>query len=136
MTKMIMEQETGVYEIINNEGAICKVDTKTKGKPTFGPIWESICNSYKSSTLLEAIIDRPQYRFRKVESPEDIPTGLVVKIGGEVEAFLPGSLSSKEYSSKIIGERIAVMIESFDPLSRSIVVREIAYLILDLIFLI
>ena len=121
----MIEQQKGVFEIINNEGAICMVDTKTEGKSTFGPVWEGICESFQNGILIEAIVDRPQYRFGQESNSDQNPTGLVVKIGGAVEAFLPGSLSSKDFSDEIIGNRIAVMIESFDPLSNNIIVKEI-----------
>ena len=121
-----MKLKKGVYEITNNEGAICYVDTATKGKNTYGPIWAAICESSQSHTVLEAVIDRYQYRSTNGKSEETRPTGFVVKINDEVEAFLPGSLSScNDYSVDHVGERIAVMVDSFDPLSLCLVMREI-----------
>ena len=120
----MIEQQKGVFEIINNEGAICMVDTKTEGSQLLAP-YGGICESFQNGILIEAIVDRPQYRFGQESNSDQNPTGLVVKIGGAVEAFLPGSLSSKDFSDEIIGNRIAVMIESFDPLSNNIIVKEI-----------
>ena len=70
----MIEQQTGVFEIINNEGAICMVDTKTEGKSTFGPVWEGICESFQNGILIEAIIDRPQYRFGQESNADQNPT--------------------------------------------------------------
>jgi ribosomal protein S1 len=121
-----MTVKKGVYEITNNEGAICYVDTATKGKNTYGPTWAAICESLKSHRVLEAVIDRYQYRSTNGKPEETRPTGFVVKINNEVEAFLPGSLSScTNYNIVHVGERIAVMVVSFDPLSQSLVMREI-----------
>ena len=83
-----------------------------------------ICESFQNGILIEAIVDRPQYRFGQESNSVKI-YGACYKIGGAVEAFLPGSLSSKDFSDEIIGNRIAVMIESFDPLSNNIIVKEI-----------
>ena len=44
----MIEQQKGVFEIINNEGAICMVDTNTEGKSTFGPVWEGFVNLFKT----------------------------------------------------------------------------------------
>ena len=121
-----MTVKKGVYEITNNEGAICYVDTATKGKKTYGQTWATICKSSQSHSVLEAVIDRLQYRSLNGKPDESRSTGFVVKINNEVEAFLPGSLSScNDYSIDHVGERIAVMVDTFDPLSLNLVVREI-----------
>jgi ribosomal protein S1 len=121
-----MAVKKGVYEITNNEGAICYVDTATKGKNTYGPTWAAICESAQSHRVLEAVIDHLQYRSMNGKPEETRPTGFVVKINDEVEAFLPGSLSScTDYNVDHVGERVAVMVDSFDPLSQSLVMREI-----------
>jgi len=121
-----MAVKKGVYEITNNEGAICYVDTATKGKKTYGPTWAAICESAKSHRVLEAVIDRLQYRSMNGKPDKSRTTGFIVKINNEVEAFLPGQLSScNDYIIDNVGERIAVMVDSFDPLSLSLVMREI-----------
>ena len=117
----------GIYEIINNEGAICYVDTVTEGKNTYGEEWASVCESTLNGLILEAIIDRFQYRTNKGEPDSKTPSGVIVKIQNKVEAFLPISYT-KDYLDINIdysGKRIAVMVESFDPKSLSIIVNEI-----------
>ena len=117
----------GIYEIINNEGAICFVDTATKGKNTYGEVWAAVCESILNGKILEAIIDRFQYRTNQGEPESSSPSGVIVKIHNEVEAFLPISCSKDylDFDTDYSGKRIAVMVESFDPKSLSIIVNEI-----------
>ena len=117
----------GIYEIINNEGAICYVDTVTKGKTTFGKVWAAICESKLNGTVLEAYIDRFQYRTNNGKPEDSNPSGVIIKIENEVEAFLPIS-NARVYlntDNDYSGKRIAVMVETFDPKSLSIIVNEI-----------
>ena len=84
-----MSDNKGIYEITNNEGAICTVNTTNPKNNTFGPVWASICESAVNTSVLEATINRYQYRSKDGKPINSSPTGFVVKIGNEVEAFLP-----------------------------------------------
>ena len=121
-----MTQDKGVYEITNNEGMICFVDTTDSAKKTYGKNWVNVCESALHGKVLKAEIVQYQYRTHQGERTSDIPTGFVVKIDGEIESFLPFRLSKfREFEKNYDGETIAVMVESFDPNSLSIIVREI-----------
>ena len=122
-----MQEQQGIYEIINNEGMICFVDTATPGKKTFGKDWVDICRSALEGLVLKGEILNYQYRTHQGEPINDKPTGFVVKINGNIEVFLPFKLCGKFRESDAIydGEIVAVMVESFDPNSLSIIVREI-----------
>jgi len=117
----------GTYQIINAEGAICRVDTSTLGKNTYGPVWEDICKAAIHGKVLEATIERFQYKTMNGESIDPTPTGFLIKIQDQVDAFLPVSLNARfrSFTDDHNGEKIAVMVESFDPKSLRIVMREI-----------
>ena len=121
------QMEKGVFQIINNEGQICYVNTVKKDSKTYGKTWEDICRSVLNGNALEGVIDRFQYRTHEGKKTSEKPTGMVVKINGEEEVFLPFSLSGSYRNSldDSIGERIVVMVESFDPMNLQVVVREI-----------
>jgi len=122
-----MSNQTGIYEIMNNEGMICYVDTATAGKQTYGEDWADICKSALEGRVLKAKIEKYQYRTHEGEPISDKPTGFVVKINENIEAFLPFKLCGKfrEPGMNYDGETVAVMVESFDPNSLSIIVREL-----------
>ena len=119
--------ENGIYQIMNDEGAICRVDTTTPDKNTYGPVWADICEAAIHGKVLDATIDRFQYKTMKGELTDPMPTGFLVKIQDEVEAFLPVSLNARfrDFTHEYNGDKIAVMVESFDPKSLSLVMREI-----------
>ena len=125
-----MTENQGVYEFFNNEGMLCRVDTATKGKKTYGPDWVDICESTVSGKILKSKISKFQYRTHEGEAINNKPTGFVIKINGNIEAFLPFSLSSpgryRKSDLNYNGETIAVMVDSFDPNSLSIIAKEIA----------
>ena len=122
-----MSEKQGIYLITNNEGMECYVDTATKGKKTYGKDWVDICESTLNNTILKGEIAKYQYRTHEGKPIDDKPTGFVVKINGEIEAFLPFTLCSRfrEADMNYDGETVALMVDSFDPNSLSIVVREI-----------
>lgn len=117
----------GLYEITNNEGMICRVDTTNSANKTFGQNWVDICESTLNGQILKGVIDRYQYRTHEGEKIENNPTGFVVKINDEIETFLPFRLCSRfrELDQNYDGETVAVMVESFDPNSLSIILKEI-----------
>ena len=118
--------DKGKYEIINNEGMICYVNTTKTDGEFYGQVWSDICQSILCGKVLESVIDRQQYKTMKGESINDTPTGYIIKIQDEIEAFLPMSKSSfQNFDQDFKGKRIAVMIEDFDPMSKSIVVKEL-----------
>ena len=122
-----MSEKQGIYLITNNEGMECYVDTATKGKKTYGKDWVDICESTLNNTILKGEIAKYQYRTHEGEPIDDKPTGFVVKINGNIEVFLPFKLCGRFRESNINydGDTVAVMVESFDPNSLSIIVREI-----------
>jgi len=122
-----MSDQQGIYEIANNEGMICYVDTATEGKKTYGQDWVDVCESTLNGTILKGEIEKYQYRTHEGEPIDDQPTGFVVTINGNIEAFLPFKLCGRFRESDINydGDTVAVMVESFDPNSLSIIVREI-----------
>ena len=122
-----MSDQQGIYEITNNEGMICYVDTATEGKKTYGKGGVDICESTLNGTILRGEIEKYQYRTHEGEAIDDNPTGFVIKINDEIEAFLPFKLCGKFRESDISydGDTVAVMVESFDPNSLSIILREI-----------
>ena len=117
----------GVYQIINPEGAIRKVDTTDPGKNTYGPVWAAICESMLNGRVLEANIKNYQYKTMNGRPLSSAPTGFIVRIEDEVDGFLPISLSARfrDFNTDYTGEKIAIMVESFDPNSLDIVLREI-----------
>ena len=123
---MNQNKKKGVYEIYNNEGAICFVNTVKKNSEFYGKNWEDICESVLNGKVIEGVIDRAQYKqLNELEERE--LQGALIKIGGKVEAFLPGSLfaKSRDADDIIKGEKVAIMVESFDPLSSNIIVKEL-----------
>ena len=122
-----MSEKQDIYLITNNEGMECYVDTATKGKKTYGKDWVDICESTLNNTILKGEIAKYQYRTHEGEPIDDKPTGFVVKINGNIEVFLPFKLCGRFRESNINydGDTVAVMVESFDPNSLSIIVREI-----------
>ena len=73
-----MSNNQGIYQITNNEGAICTVNTDNPKNNTYGPTWASICESFINSTVLEATIERYQYRSINGKPDYSYPTGLLV----------------------------------------------------------
>ena len=51
-----MTQDKGVYEITNNEGMICFVDTTDSAKKTYGKNWVNVCESALHGKVLKAQI--------------------------------------------------------------------------------
>jgi len=121
-----MSTKKGVYKILNDEGAICNVDTVTQGVKTYGPVWAAICESKLTGTALEATVDRYQYKTMDGEPIDSAATGVVIKIQNQIEAFLPFSKCSlTDSNDDNMNKRIAVVVESFDPFSLSLVTSEI-----------
>jgi hypothetical protein len=116
----------GQFEIINNEGMICYVNTDKKDSEFYGKVWSDICKSKLEGIVIDGIIDRYQYRTMNGEPVSDKPTGFIVKIQDKVEAFLPMSNAAWRNSEEDgIGTRIAIMVQDFDPMSRSIILKEL-----------
>ena len=55
-----MSEQEGIYEIANNEGMICYVDTATEGKKTYGQDWVDVCESTLNGTILKGEIAKYQ----------------------------------------------------------------------------
>ena len=117
----------GVYKITNNEGALCNVNTANKSSAFYGKYWAGVCESYLNGKVIAGKLDRYRYRSNNGEPENANPTGFVVKIGPKIEAFLPMSLTCKfrDYTAECSKERIAVMVEEFDPKSSNVIVREL-----------
>ena len=127
---MILNWGTGLknkqFEIINNEGMICHVDTAKKDGQFYGEAWADICESKLTGKILDGIIDRHQYKTMRGIRTNDTPTGYIVKIGEEIEAFLPWSCAARRNPKQdCSGIRIAVIIDNFDPMSKTIVAKEL-----------
>ena len=122
-----MPEKQGVYKITNNEGMICFVDTKTPGKTTYGANWADVCESSLNGKILRGEIVKYQYRTHEGKPINNKPTGFAIKINENIEAFLPFSLCSRfrEANLNYTGETVAVMVDSFDPNSLSIIAKEI-----------
>ena len=68
-------RDKGIFQIINNEGQICNVDTVTKKSKFYGKTWAGICRSTLYGEALEGIIDRFQYRTHEGKKISENPTG-------------------------------------------------------------
>ena len=74
-----MSDQPGIYEITNNEGMICFVDTVTSGKKTYGKDWQDVCASTLNGTILKAEISKYQYRTHEGEPIDDKPTDEITR---------------------------------------------------------
>ena len=120
------EMSKGKFEIINNEGMICYVNTESEDSEFFGKVWTDICESKLEGKILDGIINRYQYRTLKGKPVSDKPTGFVIKIQDKIEAFLPMSNATwRNFEEDCIGKRIAIMVQDFDPMSRNIILKEL-----------
>ena len=121
------KSENGIYEVINNEGAICNINTTDRTSSFYGESWANVCESYLFGTVISGEIEKFRFRSNRGVAENSNPTGFVVCIGSDIEAFLPMALTSKyrAHNEELSNERIAIMIEEFDPKSKSVVVREI-----------
>ena len=124
---MVKKDKKGIYKVINNEGALCNVNTIDRVSSFYGEYWADICESFLHGKVILGELDRFRYRSDRGKADTTQPTGFVVKIGPSIEAFLPMSLTSKfrEHSEDLINERIAVMVEEFDPKCHNVIIREI-----------
>ena len=124
---MNKSNKKGVYKITNNEGALCNVNTANKSSAFYGQHWAGVCESYLNGKVIAGKLDRYRYRSNNGEPENANPTGFVVKIGSKIEAFLPMSLTCKfrDFTAEFPKERIAVMVEDFDPKSSNVIVREL-----------
>ena len=114
------------FEIINNEGMISHIDTEKKDGQFYGETWANICESKLTGKVIDGIIDRYQYKTMKGIRTNDTPTGYIVKIGEEIEAFLPWSCAAQRNPEQdCSGIRIAIIIDNFDPMSKTIVAKEL-----------
>jgi len=115
------------YKIVNNEGAICNVDTGDKKSKYYGKYWALVCESILNGRVIEGIIDRAQYKSQNGDGEKGSRKGSIVRIGSKIEAFLPVSLYSKyrNLEEEQTGERVAFMVQDFDPLSSSVLVKEL-----------
>ncbi|MBT3590972.1 MAG: hypothetical protein HOB68_11040 [Candidatus Marinimicrobia bacterium] len=128
-----MSKHNQKYKIINNEGAICNVNTADKSGNFYGKHWTDICESILHGKAIEGVIDRSQYKSPNGDGEKGNRKGSIVKIGSKIEAFLPVSLYSKyrNLEEEQTGERIAFMVQDFDPLSNSIIVKELKVVDVD-----
>ena len=67
-----MKNDKGIFEITNNEGMICYVDTATEGKKTYGQDWVDICESTLNGTILKGEIAKYQYRTHEGEPIDEV----------------------------------------------------------------
>ena len=105
----------GQFEIINNEGMICYVNTDKEDSEFYGKVWSDICKSKLEGIVLDGIIDRYQYRTMNGEPVSDKPTGFIVKIQDKVEAFLPMSNAAWRNSEEdCIGTQDSRLYAEFD----------------------
>jgi ribonuclease HI len=118
--------ENGVFEIINEEGAICRVDTVDEGSQYYGPVWRAICESKLQGKTLLAVFDGIQYRSNNGDPDLSSPTGFRVKIMEEVDAFLPGNhfIKRRAFDEDYVGAVLVVKVREFDPHSRQVIVTE------------
>ena len=80
---MILNWGTGLknkqFEIINNEGMICHVDTAKKDGQFYGEAWADICESKLTGKIIDGIIDRHQYKTMRGIRTNDIPPDILSK---------------------------------------------------------
>ena len=118
--------ENGVFEIINEEGAICRVDTVDEGSQYYGPVWRAICESKLQGKTLPSVFDKIQYKSNNGDPDLSSPKGFLVKIMGEVDAFLPGNhfIKRRAIDEDYVGAVLVVKVREFDPHSRQVIVSE------------
>ena len=118
--------ENGVFEIINEEGAICRVDTVDEGSQYYGPVWRAICESKLQGKTLPSVFDKIQYKSNNGDPDLSSPKGFLVKIMGEVDAFLPGNhfIKRRAIDEDYVGAVLVVKVREFDPHSRQVIVTE------------
>ena len=118
--------EQGVFQIINEEGAICQVDTTDENSRYSGSVWQKICESKLWRHSLSAVFDGIQYKSNNGKQDFNSPAGFRVKIMGEVDAFLPGNhfIKWRSFDEDFEGNEFLVKVKEFDPHSGQVIVTE------------